>query len=231
MYAHRLFARGVKRTLSKIWCRIFGPTVHDKPPQVRKWYAAGGDLRLRYNYPLNDMAVIFDVGGYEGEFADRLYTNHQCTIHVFEPVVAYASVIRDRFRDNPKVRVHNFGLAGRTRYEDMSVEGVTSSTFRTGLRTQVARLVDIKEFCHENDIDRIDLIKINIEGGEYELLERILDTRLIDRIHRIQVQFHNVSPTAEARMGKIQRRLSKTHRLSYQFLFVWENWVRKDLRA
>ena len=44
------------------------------------------------------------------------------------------------------------------------------------------------------DLDNLKvnaLMKINIEGGEFELLERLLETRLISRIENIQVQFHN----------------------------------------
>jgi hypothetical protein len=43
----------------------------------------------------------------------------------------------------------------------------------------------------------------------------------------IQVQFHDYTPDAAERMKKIQRALKKTHRTTYSFEFVWENWELK----
>ena len=71
-------------------------------------------------------------------------------------------------------------------------------------------------------------MKINIEGGEYELLEYLLDTGLATQIINYQVQFHDFVPDAEARMTAIRERLSQTHTLTYQYEFVWGNWRFND---
>ena len=80
------------------------------------------------------------------------------------------------------------------------------------------------------NIERIDLMKINIEGGEYDLLEHLIKTGWIDKIINIQVQFHDFVENAEARMLAIQNDLAKTHELTYQYKFVWENWRLKDIK-
>ena len=67
-------------------------------------------------------------------------------------------------------------------------------------------------------------MKINIEGAEYDLLEHLIDTGLISNIHNIQVQFHDFVSNAEQRMIMLQKELEKTHGLTYQYPFVWENW-------
>jgi hypothetical protein len=52
----------------------------------------------------------------------------------------------------------------------------------------------------------------------------ILD-RLVLRVRNIQVQFReDVMPDAAARMARIQSALARTHRLTYQENFAWENW-------
>ena len=38
---------------------------------------------------------------------------------------------------------------------------------------------------------KIDLLKINIEGGEYEVLENLIENDLIKNIDNIQIQFHD----------------------------------------
>jgi hypothetical protein len=88
-------------------------------------------------------------------------------------------------------------------------------------------LKDVSAFINSNEIGEIDLMKINIEGGEYDLLDRIVNTGVVKQIKNIQVQFHDFVPNAEKRMPNIQEKLSLTHELTYQYLFVWENWKRK----
>ena len=68
------------------------------------------------------------------------------------------------------------------------------------------------------------MIKINIEGSEYDLLEHLIETYFIANIGNIQVQFHNFIDNAKERMRNIQTNLAKTHKLTYQYEFVWENW-------
>lgn len=71
-------------------------------------------------------------------------------------------------------------------------------------------------------------MKINIEGGEYELIEHFIESEFVKEIRDIQVQFHDFIPDAGVRMKKIQEELKNTHFLTYQYEFVWENWRRKD---
>jgi FkbM family methyltransferase len=229
---HKIVSKKIKRKISKQVYKIWDATAYDQPHWVGKWYKAGGDEKFRYDYPLAKSSVVFDVGGYEGEFAQKIYDKYQCTVYVFEPVEAFAKNIEALFpKSNKKIHVYAYGLAGETRSEKMSVEEFTSSTFKESKNTKQVKLVDIIKFCEDNKIKHIDLIKVNIEGGEYELLERIIDTGFINKIDRIQVQFHDFVPMGEARMEKIQRALSKTHKPTYQFWFVWENWIKKDLKS
>ena len=76
----------------------------------------------------------------------------------------------------------------------------------------------------EEGIAHIDLMKINIEGAEYEVLQHLIDSGLIGRITNVQVQFHDCVPFARARRASIRRQLEHTHELTYDFSFVWENW-------
>ena len=45
----------------------------------------------------------------------------------------------------------------------------------------------------------------------------------------LQIQFHDfIIDNAEERMKNIQNKLSKTHEITYQYNFVWENWKIKE---
>ncbi len=86
------------------------------------------------------------------------------------------------------------------------------------------QLKKASKFFEENKISSVDLMKINIEGGEYDLLEHLMSTNLVKAIKNLQIQFHDFFPDSRERMKKIQEALEHTHKLTYQYEFVWENW-------
>jgi len=118
-------------------------------------------------------------------------------------------------------------LGGETREEKISLSGDASSIYQNSGNLEVIKIKDINTWLKEEGIDSIDLIKINIEGGEYELLDRILSLDFAKNIGDIQVQFHNIEDASEEKMHQIQKLLSKSHLPTYQYKFIWENWRKK----
>lgn len=192
--------------------------------EVAKWYRTPNHDELRLEYNLNQSSVVFDLGGYHGQWASDIFSKYCCYVYVFEPVTSFARKIEKRFSKNNRIKTFQFGLAEKN-YEDfISVDEASSSTFKSGSALEKVRFEKIDDFLKERQIEGIDLMKINIEGGEYSLLEHLIETGLIKKIKNIQVQFHDFVPNAEKRMAFIQDELSRTHHLTYQFKFVWENW-------
>ena len=194
---------------------------------LSNWFKHGGDETLRLEYPLTAASVVFDVGGYMGDWSDQIARRYSPHIFIFEPVPEYYSAIKKRFFSNEKIKVHNYGLSDKTEMRFISVLEDGSSLFRDGSnRTEIA-LVDIFEYLAKQNIQWIDLIKLNIEGGEYPLLTRMINTDIVEKCRDIQIQFHNCVPDAEAMRLHIRNALSRTHFLTYDYPFVWENWRRK----
>lgn len=192
------------------------------------WFLDKGDKTLRLDYPLNENSVVFDLGGYEGQWASDIFSKYCCFIHVFEPVEKFFNKIEQRFSKNEKIFVHQFGLSNDNKKEKISIDGDSSSSFKTKDAGEYIELVSAIDFIKKHEISIIHLMKINIEGGEYDLLEHLVESGFINNILNIQVQFHDFVPNAEERMNNIQRQLSKTHSLTYQYPFVWENWQKND---
>jgi FkbM family methyltransferase len=147
---------------------------------------------------------------------------------VFEPVSGYAESIRKRFRLNAQIETFEFGLGASTRDDTIFIRGAGSSTFGKKADAETIRIVDVADWFAEKAISNVDLMKINIEGGEFELLERMLEAGLTRLVRDFQIQFHNIAFDATARMERIREGLSQTHTPGYQYKFVWENWTRKD---
>ncbi len=195
---------------------------------IRQWWADGGDERFRFDYDLTRDSLVMDLGGYEGQWASDLYGRHRCRISVFEPVASYAEKIRRRFQKNDDIETFQFGLGSATRTETIFIRGAGSSTYGKKAGAEEMQIFDVRDWFEEHGIASVDLMKINIEGGEFELLERMMECKLIGRIRDIQVQFHNIAFESTRRMEAIKQGLAETHTPGYQYKFVWENWSRKS---
>jgi len=190
----------------------------------------GGEM-LRLDYPLDSNDVVLDVGGYIGDFADDIVCKFGCQVDVFEPVSQYAEKIRERLASNSKVHVIEAGLGGGDRSEVITVEGLGSSVFVEGREDKVKetiKIVSIVDYIESKGYSTIGLVKINIEGGEYELLDVLFEhPHLLMNIKYFQIQFHDFVPNAQEMRNKIQKKLSKTHKKMWDFPFIWESWELK----
>ncbi len=193
---------------------------------VKKWWEDGGDRRFRFSYPLDRSSFVMDLGGYQGQWASDLYSRYRCRIAVFEPVGRFADAIGERFEQNEDIEVFRFGLGAVSKSETIYIRGAGSSTVRKRAEAEEIRIVDVGQWFDDNSIASVALMKINIEGGEYDLLDRMIEAGLVESIENIQVQFHNFTVDATRRMGRIQEGLGRTHTPTYQYRFVWENWAR-----
>lgn len=198
-------------------------------PEVKQWDTVHGDETLRLDYPLNENSIVFDVGGFSGEWASPIFLRYMPHLYIFEPVKESIKMLKKKFGKNPKIKICEFGLSGNSGAANISTASHSASVFHDGKNgSEQIELRSIAEFMKKEKVEHIDLIKINIEGGEYDLLEHILDTGLVKVIDNIQVQFHDFVPNAEQRMEAIKARLVQTHYPTYQYRFVWENWKKKD---
>lgn len=225
-------ALSVRKTLSKASLfvgKVFIKTsrllyLSPQEKRVIPWFRDDGDRTLRLNYDLDARSVVFDLGGYQGQWASDIFSKYCCEIHVFEPVPEFAENIRRRFARNSRIQVHEFGLGNQRANIELKIASDGSSVFRERGRPVTIQLDDALEFIRQTGISCVDLMKINIEGGEYDLLDYLIDNGFVRNIGNLQIQFHDFVPDAERRMQRIREALSITHRPTYQYDFVWENW-------
>lgn len=196
----------------------------------RQWYADHGDETLRLDYDLDPGSLVLDAGGYRGNFAADIFCRFGCRIEVFEPVGPFAEASERRFAHNPLVTVHRFGLGGESRGDSILVDEGASSAVLAPVGVEAKRekieIRDVVEVIDGLDREEIDLLKVNIEGGEFELLERLLSAGRASAIRHLQIQFHPRVPDAQSRRRAIQEGLSATHRQMWDYPWIWESWER-----
>lgn len=196
--------------------------------RIIPWLNDKGDETLRLSYDLKPNSIVVDLGGYKGQWSSDIFSKYCCFIHTLEPVPEHYEYIQKRFERNQKITPHCFGLSDETRRATVSIDQDRSSLLRQGQNCKEVLLVRADRFFEKNNLSRIDLMKINIEGAEYDLLDYLIESNLIKRIANIQVQFHDFVPDAERRMSLIHKRLQETHEIAWQYPLVWESWKIKS---
>lgn len=193
---------------------------------VRRWKRDRGDKHLRMNYALTPDSVVLDVGGYIGDFTSAIVEKFGCRVLVFEPMQRFYQQCEERFADNDAVTVFNYGLGAADERLTLSDSDDASSFCRRNSEVESvsAELRDVDTIWRELGVQNVDLMKINIEGGEYPLLRRMLDQGLANRVNNFQIQFHNFVPDAVAQREDLRHRLIETHTEDWCYEFVWENW-------
>lgn len=178
----------------------------------------------RYLYNLTPDSIVLDCGGYEGRWARGISERYGCTVHVLEPVRKFFNQTVKALLNLPKVHVHNCGIGAVDGVVKFSIKGDMTGKFADNPESEWVNISSVEEVFKRLNLEKVDLLKLNIEGSEYDVLERLLDTGLIDRIHDFQVQWHDVVPGAEMRRASIISRLEPNRHLTFDHGWVWQNW-------
>jgi len=191
-----------------------------------QWREDHGDSTLRLTYELNANSLVLDLGGFQGEWAAQIYERYACQIQIFEPVPEFYEFIQSRFSDNPKITSHCYGLGSKDETLEICISKDASSIYGTDGEKQKIQLTNVHKWF-KNQIDKdVDLMKINIEGGEYDLLEHMHAMGDLLKVKHFQIQFHSWAPQAQKRYKVIHQYLKQTHQMTWCYPFVWENWSR-----
>jgi FkbM family methyltransferase len=191
---------------------------------VQHWKFKNGDKTLRLNYDLNEDSLIIDGGGYKGEWSMDIFKKYNCFIHIFEPVKKYYELINEKFKNNKKINVHHLGLSNKNENIDIRINNDASSIYINNGIKETIKLVDSVEIFEKLNITNVDLIKLNVEGEEYNILERLIESKKIDMFNNLQIQFHRYGEKYDERKTLIENSLKKKFKVTYDYNYVWVNY-------
>jgi FkbM family methyltransferase len=201
------------------------------------YYRNGGNNQLYKALSLDDLDLVIDAGGYHGEWTSGIVLKYGCRAEVFEPVPDFAKKCQQLFLHNSRVRLHMAALGSSNRTATFTLSDVGTSEFskKSGshqINSFEAQVIGVSEYLqkltqegliHENP-GAVGCLKLNIEGGEYEVLEKLIDTGEIDRFRTLLVQFHKKPEDWQVRYEKIIKCLKSTHQQVWCYPMVWEKW-------
>lgn len=172
---------------------------------------------LRYEYDLKPDDIVIDLGAYRGEWANEIRARYGCSVIAVEPTDAIDGYDGEIIKKAAWIEDGKLPVGG-TYYYTSAYEPVTHEFESFDINSLLTRFDDIA------------LVKINIEGAEYIVLDHIINHGYHKRIKNLQVQFHQLNPEPwQAWYSGIESRLRVTHELQWRYSFCWESWRRKDV--
>ena len=128
----------------------------------------------------NTKPIIFDVGANKGQYVRELNKVFPFgSIHCFEPSPSAFSVLAKTVIAFDNVKCYNFGFGKEEAKLELkySTEGSVMASFAPVfdeteyVNSSESRITTVDSFCEENSITEIFLLKIDVEGFEYQVLE------------------------------------------------------------
>ena len=159
---------------------------------------------------LNEEIVVVDLGACRGEFINEL----ENVFKIKKAILVEANPTNFKSL-NPK---ENYVLYNKavseisnqdiTFYEDTKSPYNGSKIFNyfNGIEHKI-KTISLEDLMFENNIDYIDILKIDIEGSEYEVMTNISD-ECYSKIKQITVEFHDfVDPDLKVKTNEIITKL------------------------
>lgn len=143
---------------------------------------------------LDARSVIYGGGvGRDITFEHALVKRLGCNVVLFDPSPTGAETMSLAENQIPQFRFNPVALAGHCGKITFAppqdqAEGSWFTQKGNGASLEVP-CVDLATLMRQNGHDHIDLIKLDIEGAEYEVIDHLLKNRL--RIRQILVEFHH----------------------------------------
>ena len=191
------------------------------------WIIRKGDKLFHKHYELNKDSIFFDVGGHLGGFTDKILAIYNCKSYIFEPHPEQYIQLAKKYSNNDRVQVFDYGLGGVNKEVYLTDEEGSSEVTQNETNIRI-KIKDIVSVMNQLNIEYIDLLKLNIEGSEYELLESLISSNNLDKIKYLQIQFHENVNNAVIKRNEIIKEMRKTHFNKWTYYFVWERWDRKE---
>ena len=154
--------------------------------------------------------VLFDIGACFGTYSFITLLNPDLRVQAFEPYPKMVEYMKDiiQLNDIPNITVNEFGLSDKERKCDMQFG---SSFHRSELNLNVGT-TNIRTDANGNylfktldslNIQKMDLVKIDVEGHEMEVLKGAAETLKRCKPLYIQIEIHNRKKDRKERVNSI----------------------------
>ena len=176
------------------------------------------EIFLNRDYESHDIKVnkddiVLDIGGNIGIFS--LYSLYKGAkeVHVFEPGEKQYKAIVDNLSNTFKnLKINNTAVSKQTgtiSFYENEASTTSSTMFNNNSKTLFVPSITIEDYFKEQNLDKIDFLKIDCEGGEYEIIENISETFLKKKINKICLEYHIFNTSDNILLQNLIKKLDK----------------------
>jgi len=149
----------------------------------------------------NQFITVLDIGAHKGETIELFYRAFNINkIYSFEPNINLFKFLKSikKYSNNDKIKIFNFGFGNKNEQKKLNIFSDSSSSTLNDIneRTeyfkrkkrfmsffsknknfliekQTVQIRNLSDFISEQSIDKIDILKIDTEGYEYNILKNL----------------------------------------------------------
>lgn len=137
-------------------------------------------------------SIVVDLGANDGDFAHAMIERFHCRVIAAEPV----RELLDRIQPHPLLQVLPVAVGGKNQQVSVNVFSSRCASVlgpmspEESSATQLVEMITLTEFLRRAHVERIDLLKVDIEGAEIDMFASCSDEEL-QSARQVTVEFHD----------------------------------------
>ena len=197
---------------------------------------------------INKIDILFDVGSHMGTYTDivvKAYPN--CKSFLFEPQSKIFKKIEQKYLNNKNIDVFNLAISDTEKKQNLNLNNhdLTASLldfdpksnylkfkaklYQTDINnmnygTELVQTISLDKFIIDNNLEKIDLLKIDTEGNELNVLKGL--EKKINIVNNILIEIHRRELFLNYNPEKIHQYLIGNGfklKKKFKFPFCWED--------
>lgn len=202
----------------------------------QSWFDVDGDNTFALDWDLDENSHVWEIGGFEGRWAQQIWDKFHCHITIFEPqywLSAPGGKLHQRFGENEKITIKPYGLMvmqGGVEWDTLPIGGYETDGAGIYSDRQPVKSVQFRNIYAELSEfpEAVDLALMNIEGMEYDLLPSLISLNQISIFKHFWCQFHPGLVSDDGSKGhEIFGGMAKTHDMIWNFYPTAVAWKRR----
>ena len=191
--------------------------------------------KIAFEYALNQLnannkLIFFDIGGNDGDYSNMLKDvcfskKVNFNLHIFEPSSVCFNYLLKKNYDFKNITIHQLALSEENGCSKLffTWEGSSGASLaeldsfnlympNVAVSSETVNTVTLDDFCQKNSIEKIDFLKLDIEGFEFSALKGSRQMLINKKIQFIQIEIGPASLTTKSMLFDFWKMLNGSYR-------------------